>query len=104
MVEPTPEPEPTDPETTDPETTEPDPNSEDAEGDTTPADTEEVPSPQNLLLAIRDSKNMSMRVNFLQIAVETASNPGFTNKINVEEQISFRKELLDEIEKQVIDF
>ena len=38
------------------------------------------------------------------MAVETTSNPGFTNKINVDEQISFRKELLGEIEKQVIDF
>jgi len=47
---------------------------------------------------------MPMRVNYLQIAVETASKPSFTNKVSITEQKKFKKDLLNEIEKQVIDF
>ena len=47
---------------------------------------------------------MFQRVNYMLIAVETVTTPGFTNKVDVSEQIAFRKELLGEMEKEIIEF
>lgn len=88
------------------DTTTPEDTTEPVEGDdsTPPEPVEDVPSPDALLRAIRDTQSMHMRVNYMMIAVETVSNPGFITKVNVNEQIAFRKDLLSELEKEIIEF
>ena len=52
-------------------------------------------------------ESLTQRVSFMNIAIETVkridASAGLTT-VNVEEQREFRRQLLREIEKQVIDF
>ena len=59
-----------------------------------------LPDPQRLLVRIRGTQNLSQRVNYMNVAIETVQRIDQSSTVtDASEQTEFRRQMLAEIEK-----